>query len=447
MAQTYVIGHVNPDTDSIASAIGYAWFLHELDGGDYVAARAGPVNPQTTWVLKRLGLDSPLLLNDASPRFESVSVRLDTASPDDPLREAWAIASRTWGVAPIINPDGTPYGLVNGPSLFALLSKLIGPHPRRQEMRISDILELPCRDASDTNVPKFNLNDRIRDSILRILRAEGDDFWVIDEDGSYVGVCRQREVLNPPRLRLILVDHNEPGQAIGSLEEAELIEILDHHRLGSATTHVPIRFTIDVVGSTSTLVSERIEESGLSAPPRIAGLLLAGLLADTLLFSSPTTTDRDRESAERLARWAVIKGAPLEGETVESYGEQVIQAGSGITSREPAVVVATDIKVYEAGGKDFAISQAEVTDLLQLKEQLPSLQGALRDLRDSRGLDFAMLMVTDVVRGSSRLLLTDDVPVLGELPYPKQQDGTLLAEGVVSRKKQLLPVVLGLLEG
>jgi manganese-dependent inorganic pyrophosphatase len=447
MARTYVIGHLNPDTDSIASAMGYAWFLHELDGGDYVAARAGPVNPQTTWVLKRLGLDSPILLNDASPRFESVSVRLDSASPNDPLRDAWAIASRTWGVAPIINADGTPYGLVNGPSLFALLSKLIGPHPRRQEMRIADILELPCSDASNTNVPKFHINDRIRDSILRILRAEGDDFWVIDEDGTYVGVCRQREVLNPPRLRLILVDHNEPGQAINSLEEAELVEILDHHRLGSATTHVPIRFKIDVVGSTSTLVTERIEDSGLSAPPRLAGLLLAGLLADTLLLSSPTTTDRDKESAERLARWATIKGTPLEGETVDSYGRQVIQAGSGITSREPDEVVATDFKVYEAGGKDFAISQAEVTDLLQLKEQLLSLQEALRDLRDSRGLDFAMLMVTDVVGGSSRLLLTDDVPVLGELPYPKQPDGTLLAEGVVSRKKQLLPVVLGLLEG
>lgn len=447
MARTYVIGHVNPDTDSIAAAMGYAWFLHELNGDDIQSARAGPVNPQTTWVLKRLELDSPLLLNDASPRFEAVSVRLDTATPDDPLREAWAIASRTWGVAPIINEDGSPYGLVNGPSLFALLSTLVGSHPRRQEMRISEILDLPCREAANTNVPRFQASGRIRDSILRILRAEGDDFWVVDEDNSYVGVCRQREALNPPRLRLILVDHNEPSQAIGSLGEAELVEILDHHRLGSPTTHVPIRFTIDVVGSTSTLVTERIEESGLSAPPNLAGLLLAGLLADTLLLNSPTTTERDHQVAERLARWAFIKGTPLEGESIVSYGEQVIKAGSGIASRDPKEVVNTDIKVYEAGGEDFAIAQAEVTDLLLLKERLPSLHQALCDLRDKRGLYFAMLMVTDVVGGSSRLLLTDDLPILGELPYPKQTDGTLLAEGVVSRKKQLLPVVLGLLEG
>lgn len=447
MSQSYVIGHVNPDTDSIASAMGYAWFLHELDGEDIQAARAGPVNPQTIWVLKRLGLETPILLNDASPRFESVSVRLETTTPDEPLRSAWAIASRTWGVAPIVHQDGTPFGLVNGPSLFSLLSKLVGPHPSRQEMRISEILDLPSREAVNTNVPIFEASGRIRDSILRILRAEGDDFWVVDEQGKYVGVCRQREALNPPRMRLILVDHNEPNQAIGALEEAELIEILDHHRLGSTTTHVPIRFTIDVVGSTSTLVTERIEEAGFSAPPNLAGLLLAGLLADTLLLHSPTTTDRDKQAADRLSRWAFIPDSPLEGETIESYGEQVIQAGSGIGSREPSEVVNTDTKVYEAGGEDFAIAQAEVTDMLMLKERLPDLKQALCDLRDKRGLDFAMLMVTDVVDGSSRLILTDDLPILGELPYPKQSDGTLFAEGVVSRKKQLLPVVLGLLEG
>ena len=446
MTRTYVIGHVNPDTDTISSAMGYAWLLRERDGEEVVAARAGPLNPQTTWVLKRLGLESPLLLNDASPRFESVSVRLDTTTPDRPLRDAWAIANRTWGVAPIVNVDGTPFGLLHGSSLFTFLSKQVGPHPRRQEMRIAEILDLPCREACDMDVPRFQATARIRDSLNRILREEGDDFWVVDENGLYVGVCRQRGVLNPPRLRLILVDHNEPNQAVGSLEEAELVEILDHHRLGTSSTHVPIRFTIDVVGSTSTLVSERIEEAGLSAPPDLAGLLLAGLLSDTLILSSPTTTERDRQAAERLERWALVKGGPLVDETLRSFGEGVLRAGSGLASRQPDEVVRTDIKVYEAGGVNFAIAQAEVTDLLQLNEHLQQLHKALCDLRDRRGLDFAMLMVTDVVRGSSRLLLTDDLPVLSEMPYPRQADGTFLAEGVVSRKKQLLPGILGLLE-
>jgi manganese-dependent inorganic pyrophosphatase len=141
-----------------------------------------------------------------------------------------------------------------------------------------------------------------------------------------------------------------------------------------------------------------------------------------------------------------MKGSPLEGETLESFSQQLVQAGSGLAQRKPDEIVNTDIKMYEAGGYHFAIAQAEVTDLLQLEDHLEPLRGALRNLRERRGLDFAMLMVTDVVRGSSRLLLTDDLPLLGELPYPRQLDGTLLAEGVVSRKKQLLPVVLGLLE-
>ncbi|NMC13934.1 MAG: hypothetical protein GYA34_13765 [Chloroflexi bacterium] len=446
MGRIYVIGHVNPDTDSIAAAMGYAWLLRERDGTDAQAARAGSLNPQSIWVLRKLGLESPLLLNDASPRFEAVVRRLDTAAPDRPLRDAWTIANRTWGVAPVVNADGTPYGLVTGASLFGFISHMVGNHPRRQEMRLAEILEMPCRDACDTQAARFQLGGRIRDSLSRILRQEGDDFLVVNEQGYYVGVCRQRDALNPPRLKLILVDHNEPGQALGSLEEAELLEVLDHHRLGNASTHIPIRFTVDIVGSTSTLISERIEEAGLSAPPPIAGLLLAGCLSDTLRLTSPTTTDRDRSAVERLGRWALAKGSPIEDLTINSYGEQVLNAGSGLAARNPQEVVNSDLKLYEAGGFRFAIAQVEVTDLLQLDEHRQELSAALKDLRDRNGLDFAILMVTDVVRGSSRLLLTNEPPKLMDIPYPPLPDGSRLAEGVVSRKKQLLPVVLGLLE-
>ncbi len=446
MTRVYVIGHVNPDTDSIAAAMGYAWLLRERDGLDAVPARAGALNPQSTWVLQRLGLEPPRLLTDASPRFESVARRLDTVRPDSPLRDAWAIAARTGGVAPVLDEEGLPYGLITGLTLFQFLGELVGPHVARQNMPISELLDLPCHEACDTGVPKFRAGERIRDALNRILREERNFFWVVDGAGQYLGVCRQRDLLNPPRLKIVLVDHNEAEQAVGALEEAELLEILDHHRLGNPSTRTPIRFTVDVVGSTSTLVSERIAEAGLSAPPPIAGLLLAGLVSDTLLLTSPTTTDRDRQAAERLSRWAFVRNGPLAGETLQSYGEAVLHSGAGLSSRTPEEVVSTDLKTYEAGGLTFAIAQAEVTDLVQLAEHREALQQALDDLRRSRGLDFAMLMVTDVVRGSSRLLMSNPPPVLSELPYPPQPDGTRHAEGVVSRKKQLLPTVLGLLE-
>ncbi|MDH5607259.1 MAG: DHH family phosphoesterase [Anaerolineae bacterium] len=446
MTKVYVIGHVNPDMDSIASAIGYAWLLRERDGEDAVPARAGAINPQTAWVMATLNHSVPELMTDASPRFESVTRRFDTTTPDQPMRDAWAVANRTGSLAPVIHTDGTPFGLVTGWSVFSYLTDTIGPHPSQHERPISDILDAPCKDACDTEVPSFRAKARIRDSLTRILRSERNDFFVVDENGQYVGVCRQRDLLNPPRLRLILVDHNEARQAIAALDEAQLVEILDHHRLDNPSTHTPIRMTVDVVGSTSTLVSERIEEAGLSAPVEVAGVLLAGLCSDTLVLRSPTTTERDRKAAERLARWAFVSGGPLADETLESYGEKVVGAGAGLESRKPDEIVSTDMKIYEAGGLHFSVSQAEVTKYVEDESVYETLKEALNDLRDSNGLDFSGLMVTNVVRGSSRLLFSDDTPILEALPYAPMPDGTRRAQGLVSRKKQLLPVILGLLE-
>ncbi len=441
----YVIGHVNPDTDSIASAMGYAWLLRERDGIEAVGARAGALNPQSAWLLKQLKLDAPLLLTDASPRFESVMQRFDTIRPDAQLGAAWTLASKTGGVAPVVDIDGKPNGLITGLSLFKYFTQTLGPRPGDTTVR--EMMSAPCKDAADTNVAKYPVNGHIRDFLNRILRDEDDDYWVVDENGLYLGVARQRDLLNPPRLKIIMVDHNEPRQAIAALEEAELLEILDHHRLGNPHTHTPIRFTVDIVGSTSTLVSEMTAEAGLSMPPSLAGALLAGLLSDTLILTSPTTTKRDKDAAERLSRWAFVGGSPLKGETVESFGKALLSAGAGLSNRDPNEIVNTDIKQYEAGGFKLAIAQAEVTDLLQLSEHLAPLTKALDALRDKRGLDFAMLLITDIVRGSSRLITSSKAPpILDDLPYPPLPDGTRDAQGVVSRKKQLLPVVLGLLE-
>jgi len=446
MAPTYVVGHVNPDMDAIASAMGYAWLLNAGDGQDVRPARAGAINDQTAWALNRLGLEAPEFLSDASPRFGAILRRLDTVQPEQPLREAWAIANRTGFAAPVVDGDGRPVGLVTAFSLFRLLSRSLGQHVDRSDPPLTEIFDLPCQQAADLDVPRFQSGWRIRDMLARILREERNEFWVVDEAGQYLGVCRQRDLLDPPRLRIVLVDHNETEQSIGALEEAELLEVLDHHRLDNPPTRSPIRFTVEPLGSTSTLVAERIREAGLSAPPAMAGVLLAGLLSDTLVLSSPTTTPRDEAAAETLGRWAFVGGAPLESETIASFGRQLLQAGAGLAMRQPDAVVTGDLKLYEQAGWKFGIAQVEVTDLLELSDHLEELRRALDRLREKRALDFSMLMVTDVVGGSSRILLQAAPPALGELPYKQLADGTLEARGVVSRKKQLLPVVLALLE-
>ena len=177
----YVIGHINPDTDSIAAAMGYAWLLRERDGAETVAARAGALNPQTAWVLKQLNLDAPVLLTDASPRFESVMQRLDSIRPDAQLGAAWTLATRTGGVAPIVDADGKPYGLINGYSLFKYFAEILGPRPGDTTVR--EMMAAPCRDAADTNITRFSANAHVRDSLNRILRDEHDDYWVVDENG------------------------------------------------------------------------------------------------------------------------------------------------------------------------------------------------------------------------------------------------------------------------
>jgi manganese-dependent inorganic pyrophosphatase len=170
------------------------------------------------------------------------------------------------------------------------------------------------------------------------------------------------------------------------------------------------------------------------------------LLSDTLILSSPTTTARDKKAAERLARWAFIAGSILEGETIQSFGQKILSASAGLGSRPASELIFQDMKTYSSEKTRFAISQIEVNDMYEIGENVQVLEDALKSLKIKEGLDFAMLMVTDVVQSASRIILMDPPGELGDLPYSPLPDGTYLAEGVVSRKKQLLPVVLGLLE-
>ncbi|MBP7694616.1 MAG: DHH family phosphoesterase [Anaerolineales bacterium] len=448
LSPIHVIGHQNPDTDAIASALGYAWLIRERDGLNAVAARAGAINPQTAWVLKTAGWEAPHLLADASPRFERIARTLPPILPDRPLREAWAVAASSHGGAPIVESTGQPLGLVTGASVFQFLSRQMDQRVDLEMVSAARILAVPAREALDPDVPRFARTMRVRDGRSRVLREERDDFIIINDDGTYFGICRSPDVLNPPRLQMVLVDHNEAGQALGALEEADVIEVLDHHRLGNPATKLPIPFTVEPVGSTSTLVAERIAAADLTPPAAIAGLLLAGLLSDTLILRSPTATARDRRAAERLAAWAlgpVEKRLPFE--SFQAYGEAVLAAGADLSVRGVESIVSGDLKIYEAGHTKFGVAQVEVANLLELNPRLAEITAALEAQGAARGLALNVLMVTDVVRGSSRLVLAGaQVERLNDLPYTRLPDGTLDAPDLVSRKKQLLPAILGLLE-
>lgn len=445
--QTYVIGHVNPDTDSIASAIAYTWLLQERDGHAVIAARAGVLNPQSKWLLDFLGLEVPVLLTDASPRFEAVARIIKAVLPDNLLHDAWSIAVNNSKLAPVINPDNTPYGLVTCDGIFRLMISMVGEDTEEHPIRLSEILDLPCSQAADTQFITFPKNARIKDYLKKILWAEENVFWLVDAEGKYAGLVDQKDLLNPPRMKLILVDHNEASQSVPSLDEAELIEIIDHHRLGNSSTISPIHFSVEPVGSTSTLITERVRSSGVQITPQIGFLLIGGIISDTLNLMSPTTTERDRQAVEFISK-LVIRENPFNISELNQFAKMLLSSGTGINNRSAEEVVSGDIKYYTEDEYKFAISQAEVTtNLYELSEYIKGLKAALVTVRKSHGLDFAGLMVTDIVRGSSILIFDNPPVLLDDLPFEKTGDNTWLAEGLVSRKKQLVPVILGLIKG
>ncbi len=446
----YVIGHRNPDTDSVVSAIGYAWLLRERDKIDARAVRAGQLIPQTTFALSTFGLDSPPVLTDASPRFRHVVRTVEPLTPERPLQDAWALIAENGRVAPVVDETGKPVGLILASSIFHVLTgQFAGPEEKPLEalekIPFGRVLSTRCGEAAVPDVPAFDVNTRIKDVLNRVLRGERDTFWIVDKNGRYKGVCWKSDLLRPPRMKLILIDHNETGQSISGIEEAELLEVLDHHRLANPTTHMPIAFHVDPVGSSSTLVAERAMRSGLSVPRGIAGGLLSGLLSDTLMLKSPTTTDRDRVAAIQLGAWA-FPGDADPYKAMMDYGWELLKAGAGLEARPAEAVVSGDYKEYEAAGFNFGVAQVEVADMHEMESRLDDISAALAKMEKEHRLDFAALMVTDIVYTTSRLVTSGTTHHLDGLPYARLDDGTFDMPGVVSRKKQLIPVILSVLQ-
>jgi manganese-dependent inorganic pyrophosphatase len=441
-----VIGHRNPDTDAIASAVAYAWVLNQSRSDTYTAGRAGQVNAQTAFALSRFNVEPPPFVADVRPRVGDVTESVATLNDSQSLLEACQLVARTKRPAAILNADRHPLGLLSGEELFASFADALSS---TSILALAREFERPAPSALDSSRLILKQEVYIQDIITPVMRDAADDYVVVDANDRYVGLTRKSALLAPPRRRVVMVDHNEPGQAVTGLEGAEVVEVLDHHRLSTVPTSVPIRFQIEPVGSTSTLVQERAIDEGLTLPPNIAGLLLSGILSDTLIFRSPTVTERDRAAALQLARTAGLSTSDKESDVlaaIEAYGNELLAAGAGLGTRPVNEILTTDIKFYVVGSERVGISQVEVTNFREIAGRLEELRGGLNTLLEQEKLAMALVMITDVVRGNSRLLAVGQPRILTALPYPRMSDGVMDAPGLVSRKKQLLPEVLGALQ-
>jgi manganese-dependent inorganic pyrophosphatase len=394
-----------------------------------VAARAGQVGSQARFALERFATASPRLLASVSPTFSHVARKQKSVVPTAPFSHALLRLADGERIVPVVNEDGTLIGGLGPWALARAYSDLAGNVCEAPPLNCGTLVE---------SLPTYQAGDHLIDHRNAVMRTEGDDFLIVNNAGKYFGTVTRRQVLTPPRARLVLVDHNEISQAVSGADEAEIISVIDHHRLGNAMTVAPIPFIVEPVGSTCTLIAEACLWNKHPLPYNIAGVMLSGILSDTLIFKSPTTTERDIAAAGWLADTAGID--------MQIYGRELIESSPGLSDRTSAEILDSDRKKYEMASRVVSIAQIEVTDLNEIPSRRADLLEALQDRLEREQLSFICLMVTDVITLKSHLLCQAESAILSQLPFPRVTEKEYELGGMVSRKKQLVPALQSVLE-
>ena len=425
--KTYVCGHRNPDADSVTSAYALADLRRRTGMADVEAICPGIMPAKAKWAFEHFGVTPPRVKRDVYVRVRHLVDRdvpaIDASMPlVDALRLLEASGESS---LPVRTADGAFAGMLSP-------AKLLNFFLEKGDLTIP-VARAPLHMCAQT----LNAADPVHDIRAAAIRNSHNHFPVVDENGKLVGTVLKRAFAEEPPFRMILVDHNETDQGIPGLDEVPVVEVVDHHRIAFAATKEPIRYTADVVGSTCTLVARLFRAAGESPTRETAGVLVAGIVADTLLFQSPTTTDADRALCAWLER--------ICGESAESVMDGMSSVLSPLATMSPESALASDAKTYCESGRRFVLSQIEETNLALFRRRAGELADAMDAAIAAQGLDFMALMATDPVRGNSELLFRGAEAVRRALPYRRGPNGTLLMPGVLSRKKQLLPEILAAL--
>jgi len=296
-------------------------------------------------------------------------------------------------------------------------------------------LSTPVRYLADADVPRAHPDDRLDEIRKLLIRSTAPGVLVIDDNGRVCGVGTKSNLIRPSPLKLILVDHNELTQAVPGADQVEILEIIDHHRLGNFHTEQPIRFINQPLGSTCSVVAMLYRQAGIDPEPKIASLLLAGLLSDTVLLKSPTTTDTDRQ----LLVWL----EQCSGLDASAFGREMFQVGSAFAAYPDIESLLTaDFKEYDVEGRRFGIGQVEVVTFQEFDNRQEEIASGLEALASRRSLALAGLLVTDIVQQNSQLIVQGEKDLVSAVGYPQIATGRFDLKGVLSRKKQLMPHLL-----
>ena len=286
----------------------------------------------------------------------------------------------------------------------------------------------------------FDLEDYVNDVRETMLKIRHRDFPVLDERGDYVGMISRRNLMSMQKKQFVLVDHNEKTQAVDNIEDAEILEIIDHHRIGSLETISPVYFRNQPLGCTSTIIYQMFEEKGIEIPKDIAGLLMAAILSDTLVFRSPTCTQLDIKAAEILSKIAGVE--------LQEFAKAMFQAGSDFKNKTTEELFYQDFKIFHCGDVDFGVSQISALSREELDNVGEQLKPFLKNVLGEKRLDMVYVMLTDILEESSKVIYAghDAGNILAEAFHVEQtSDASVYLAGVISRKKQMIPTLMNAL--
>lgn len=427
--KTYICGHRNPDVDSVMSAYALADLRRRTGLGAVEALCAGRLPPKAKWVFDRFAIKGGVRARrDVYVRVRDlIDPRVPMIDSDMTLEEALRLLAES-------GESSLPARDADGGAFLGMLSpaKLLNLFIAKADLSLR-VADAPLH----TETIVLSANDRVHDIKAAAIRNPHNHFPVVDDAGLLIGTVLKRAFAEKPPFRMILVDHNETAQGIPGVEELPVIEVVDHHRIAVSPTADPIKYTADVVGATCTLVAQLFRAAGERPTKEVAGTLLAGIVSDTLLFQSPTTTDIDRAIALWLEK--------LCGATADELMKGLMSVQTPLASMPPEQAIAIDAKTYTESGRTFILAQVEESQLTVLHQKAAALLAAMDRTVAAGRLDFMALMITDPVSGNSELLFSGNDAVRRALPYRRGPNGTLLMPGVLSRKKQLLPEVLAAL--
>lgn len=535
----YVIGHKNPDTDSICSAIAYADLRQKVTGQVHEAKRAGQVNDETAYVLDRFGVEAPKLLTDVRLQVRDLDIHeMPGLKPNASIRDTWErMRQEQAKTLPIVKDDelvgvvstgdiaksymdvydseilskartqyrniiktldgtmitGNEHGYfmrgkvaigASSPNLMEeFIEKddlvILGDREEAQAcaVNIDASCMVICKDAEvspkliqkakeqsiviiqtpyDTfttarlinqSIPvkfymtsgpltMFGMNDYVDDIKDIMAKKRFRDFPILDRHGRFKGFISRRRFLGASKKKVILVDHNERSQAVDGIEEAEIIEIIDHHRLGDIETVSPITFRNQPVGCTATIINQMYEENEIEVPREIAGLLCGAIISDTLLFRSPTCTPLDERTAKKLAKISDID--------LEQMAQEMFNAGSNLKGKSAEDICFQDFKQFTVNDTIFGVGQ--ITSMS--KEELAAIRDMMTEhlpkVLEAHNLNMIYFMLTDILAESTELLCVGTGArgiALSAFDLPDNAK-SLTLKGVVSRKKQLIPVLV-----